>query len=103
MRERNPVIAVILSLVTFGIYYLYWFYDTNGQFKSELGDDSHPGLRTLVLLFPPFSLISIYKQAKSCEEATDGHDWLLLFLAHIVFAPIAIFVIQSDINDAVTQ
>ncbi len=103
MRERSPIAAVILSLVTFGLYYVYWFYDTNRQFKSELDDDSHPGLRTLVLFFPPFSIISMYKQAVSSQEATDGHDWLLVLLAYIVFAPLGIFVVQKDINDAINQ
>ena len=103
MKERNPVIVVILSLITFGLYYLYWFYDTNSQFKQELGDDSHPGLRTLLLLFPPFSLISMYKQANSSQKATGGHDWLLVFLAYLVFAPVGIFVVQKDINDALNQ
>lgn len=103
MRERNPVIAVILSLVTFGIYFIYWFYDTNSQFKKELKDESHPGLRALALFVPVANLVALYKQSTSCQDATDGHDWLLIFLAYLVFAPIAVFVVQKDINDTVNQ
>jgi hypothetical protein len=103
MRERNPVLAVILSLVTFGIYFIYWFYDTNSQFKRELEDGSHPGLRTLGLFVPFVNFVALYKHSTSCHESTDGHDWLLVFLAYLVFAPIAVFVVQKDINDAVNQ
>ncbi len=103
MRERSPVIAVILTLVTFGFYFIYWFYDTNQQFKSELNDGSHPGLRTLALFVPLVNIVVLYKQANSAQEATDGHDWLLTFLAYLIFAPIAVFVVQKDINDAINQ
>jgi len=103
MRERSPVMAVILSLVTFGFYFIYWFYDTNAQFKHELNDGSHPGLRTLALFIPIANIVALYKQATSAQEATDGHDWLLSFLSYIVFAPIGIFVVQKDINDALNQ
>lgn len=100
MRERNPLLVIVLSLVTLGIYFLYWFYDTNCQFKDELDDGSHPGLRTLAIFVPLLNILAIYKHTKSAQEATDGHDWLLTFLAYLVFGPIAWFVIQSDINDA---
>lgn len=101
LKERNPLLVIIFSFVTLGLYFLYWFYDTNSQFKEQLEDVSHPGLRTLALFIPLLNLVAMYKQCKSAQEATDGHDWLLSFLAYIVFPPIAWFVIQSDINNAI--
>lgn len=92
--------VVVLGVLTFGFYFLYWFYDTNQQFKSELEDGSHPGLRTLALLVPIVNIVAMYKHAKSSKEATGGHDWLLVLLAYLVLAPVAWFVVQSDINDA---
>lgn len=103
LKERNPVLVIALSIFTLGIYFLYWFYDTNSQFKEELEDGSHPGLRTLALFVPILNLVAIYKHSASAEEATGGHDWLLSFLAYLVFAPVAWFVIQMDINDAVEK
>jgi hypothetical protein len=99
-RERNPFVVVLLSVFTFGIYFIYWFYDTNVQFRDELEDGSHPILRTLVLFLPPLSFVSYYKHARSCERATDGHDWLLVFLAYVFFIPIALFAVQDSINDS---
>ena len=101
MKERSPVLAAVLGVVTFGIYYLYWYYDVSQQFKEKLNDDSHPGLRTLAVFVPLVNLVSLYKFSKSSEEATGGQQWLLIFLAYLVFAPAAVFVVQSDINDAI--
>lgn len=101
MKERSPLLVIVLSIVTLGFYFLYWFYDTNSQFKKELNDESHPGLRTLALFVPIVNLLALYKHTKSAEKATNGHEWLLPFLAYLVFAPISWFVIQSDINKAI--
>lgn len=100
LRERSPLLVIVFSILTFGLYFLYWFYDTNSQFKNELDDGSHPGLRTLALFVPILGFVAMYKHTKSAEAVTDGRDWLLPFLAYVVFPPISWFVIQSDINDA---
>ncbi len=100
LRERNPVLVIVFTLVTFVIYGLYWYYDVNSQFKSVLEDGSHPGLRTLALFVPLVNIVSLYKTSVSNEEATDGHDWLLTLLALLVLLPIGQFVIQRDINEA---
>lgn len=102
LKQRSPLFVIVFSLLTFGIYFLYWFYDTNQQFKRKLPDGSHPGLRTLAMLVPIVNIVAMYKHAESASEVTDGHDWLLIFLAYLVFAPIAWFVIQSDINKALS-
>lgn len=99
LRQRNPLLVIIFSFITLGFYFLYWFYDTNAQFKRELDDGSHPILRTLAVMVPFISLIALYKHSKSAQRAAKGHDWLLTFLAYLVFPPIAWFVIQSDINE----
>jgi hypothetical protein len=98
-EATNPIVVVLLGVVTFGIYFFYWFYDTNNQFKKKLKNNSSPGLRTLGLFVPIINIIVMWKHANDAERATKGHSGLLVFLAYVVLAPVAWFVIQSDIND----
>lgn len=101
LRQRNPLLVIVFSLLTFGLYYLYWFYDTNAQFKRKLEDGSNPVLRTFAVMVPMLNIVAMFKHSKSSQDATGGHDWLLTFLAYLVFPPIAWFVVQSDINQSI--
>jgi hypothetical protein len=101
LKERSPGFVAVVGFLTFGIYLLYWFYDTNVQFREVTGEDSHPMLRTLALFVPFLNLLAVFKHCRSSEEATGGHEWILPFLAYLVFFPAAMFLIQADINEAI--
>lgn len=48
---------VLLYITTFGLYFFYWFYQTNKQLYGHQGIDNKPALRTLGLIIP---LLNIY-------------------------------------------
>ncbi|MFD5318144.1 DUF4234 domain-containing protein [Streptomyces sp. NPDC127098] len=73
MKERNPVAALLLPLVTFGIYALVWYYKINkemGQFDRRR--PASPGTSLLaitlgaILIVPPF--LSIWNTVKRIAE-----------------------------------
>lgn len=53
MKKRNPLVIVILSIITFGIYDIYWLYVT----KEELNAKTKQHVPSIWLLFSPIILI----------------------------------------------
>jgi hypothetical protein len=49
MKKRNPLVIVLLSIITFGIYDIYWIYVT----KKVLNQNTKTHVPTLWLLFGP--------------------------------------------------
>ncbi|MHA1353420.1 MAG: DUF4234 domain-containing protein [Candidatus Heimdallarchaeaceae archaeon] len=39
IKERNPIVVIILMMITFGIYALFWYYWTKNEL-NELGADT---------------------------------------------------------------
>lgn len=49
--RRSFLFILLASIITFGIYWIYWFYKTNSEIK-EYGKMGHsPGMRVAMLLF----------------------------------------------------
>jgi hypothetical protein len=63
--KRNPLGVLGLSIITLGIYWLYWYYQVNVEIRRFQEDDTvRPGIALLamvlgwILIVPPF--ISMY-------------------------------------------
>jgi hypothetical protein len=70
--KRNPLGVLALSLVTFGIYFFYWYYKINVEVQRRENDQSMSPMRSLmamifgwVIIVPPF--IAMYNTAKHVE------------------------------------
>lgn len=98
LEERAPWFVILATFITFGIYFLYWFYKINSQMKAANGDDSSPGLRTIGLFVPVLNSLIIWWTAKSIGRVIDDRDELAMFLAVIQFFPAFLGVVQGDIN-----
>ncbi len=59
---------ILLSIVTFGIYHLYWFYKNWRFIKQHDKKDISPGWRTLGSIIPIINIWLIYDQFKSVIE-----------------------------------
>jgi hypothetical protein len=81
---------VLFTVLTLGIYSLYWWYRTNEQLDAGTSAEISPGLRTIGLLIPIYNLI---------VTAVTDQEGLLLFLAFLVFAPIVWYLVQTGINE----
>jgi hypothetical protein len=89
---------VLFTVITLGIYSLYWWYRTNEQLDAGTSADVSPGLRTIGLLIPIYNLIVIWRFSNDVTAVTD-QEALLLFLAFLVFAPIVWYLVQTGINE----
>ena len=99
VKYRNPLFVVVVSLVTFFIYAIYWFYKTRGEL-SELNKGGMSPLMATIGLFIP--LVNIYVAWKYCEDvetASKGAQGkILLFVLWLVFMPAMQYITQNELN-----
>jgi drug/metabolite transporter (DMT)-like permease len=113
-KIRNPLGVVGLSIITLGIYAIFWYYFTQKELAEmgrarnteELG--TSPGNSVLAItlgafiIVPPF--VSIYhaaqrqRAAQRLVGAQEGMEPGLLLLIWIFISPIALYIYQSDQN-----
>ena len=120
VKLRNPWVAFVVAMVTFGIYYLYWYYVLNRDLNAygERLDEEHPlhvsaGVALLaisvgaLLIIPPF--ISVFRTMRRIERAQrlggvpDGERaspvlGFVLFLIAVIFFPVEIPYSQHHVN-----
>ena len=111
--------SFVLALVTFGIYYLYWYYASNAdlnEYGERLDEPKNPlrvsaGISLLaitvgwLLIVPPFvSQWRFYKRIRKAQELA-GLDPLInhvvgfvLFLLALILLPFEIPYAQSHLN-----
>ena len=100
VKRRDMIVQVLLFIVTFGIYGVYWFYQTAVEMKNLEDDpDASPGLWTVLLFIPFANFYAYYKYSELFEDvADDGLSKWILFILWIVFAPAVWFIVQTDLN-----
>src|SRR4051812_14247010 len=100
MNRRSVVAVLLLSFVTFGIYYLVWEVKTKNEMKN-LGAD----IPTAWLLIVPFANIWwMWKYSGGVEKVTGGKTsqaiaFILLFLLNVIGAAI----LQDSFNKLADQ
>jgi hypothetical protein len=114
-KLRNPIVVVILTLVTFGIYQLFWWYYANRELADygraratkDLGDNP---LMSLLALFPGalivvpaiWTTVTTFKRVQAAQRLngeTPVNGWLGIVLV-LVFSPLLIGYMQSGLNSA---
>ena len=94
------VVQVILMIVTFGLYSLYWFYNTAQELKFIAKDsEASPTLWT-VLLFVPFGVFySYFKYAELyVKVGSEKIDKWIIYILWFFFSPAVWFLVQRDLN-----
>ena len=59
---------ILLSVLTLGLYELYWFYRNWRELREEIGIDVSPGWRTFGLLVPFVNVFMVYQQLRLIHE-----------------------------------
>lgn len=104
IKRRNMFVQVLLMIVTFGIYAIYWFYQTASEMKTIANEpNAQVGLWT-VLLFVPFGgLYSFYKYGELFEKT--GEEKLSRWITWLLWLAIPLVVwilVQLDLNKKAT-
>ena len=119
IKLRRPWVAFVLAIVTLGIYYLYWYYVSNGdlnEYGETLEEPSNPvrvsaGLATLavsvgwLLIIPPFiSQWRFYRRIQKAQDLAGVEPKInhvlgfVLFLVALVLLPFEIPYAQGNLN-----
>jgi Domain of unknown function (DUF4234) len=107
--KRNPLGVLGLSFITFGIYFLYWYYKVNDELRRFEHDETISPTRSLmavifgwIIIVPPF--IAMYNTAthvRKIEERMRIQPQLEPALAVVIMLFVAIgngIYIQEHLN-----
>jgi Domain of unknown function (DUF4234)/Short C-terminal domain len=119
-KIRHPVAVPILSFITLGIYYVYWWYQVNrevvdlGRARNVTGLGDNPTISALavfpgvLVIVPPFfTLYNGVQRFQRAQQATLGESalngWIVLVLVVASFiVGITAFIIpgyiQAELN-----
>lgn len=107
IKERNIAVCIILSIITCGIYGLYWFVCLTDETNAAAGVDGTSGVLALVLTIVTCGIYGFY-WAYKCGEKIDmanqqrglpcGNGGLLYLLLFIFGGIIAYALIQNELN-----
>ena len=114
-KIRHPLGIIGLSLITFGIYGVVWYYMTNKELAElgkanntdELGDS--PGMSVLAItlgafiIVPPFvSLWNYSKRVEAAARMTGNQPRLeqpIMFVLWIFLGVVSMYLTQESLND----
>jgi Domain of unknown function (DUF4234) len=114
-KIRNPILVVVFSILTLGIYMVFWWYFANRELADygkargtkELGDN--PTLSTLAL-FPGalvvvpalWTIVTTFQRIQAAQRLngqTPINGWLGLVI-FLVISPVLVGYMQSGLNSA---
>ena len=109
--KRNIAVCIILSIVTFGIYYIYWKYLLVKNVRAIKGDDS--GCIGEVLCFVLLPIYPIYwwftrgrtvkNEFASHGYSASGNEIAYLLLSIFELEIVCMAIMQHDFNSLVSE
>jgi hypothetical protein len=114
-KVRNPLGVVGLSIITIGVYYVFWWYFINREMRdlgrarnTDLGQN--PGQSVLALTLGALiivpALVTLWRTSARIEAAqeTVGLDRRvsgpIIFILLLLIGPVGIWYAQSELNKA---
>lgn len=108
IKERNIVTCILLSIVTCGIYGIYWFITLTDDASRANDDPSFTGVKAFLLTLVTCGIYSIYwnyKIGKEMYEAnqkrgiqTSDNSVLYLVLGIFGFGIVTYCLVQNELN-----
>lgn len=107
IKQRNIVTAILLTLVTCGIYGIYWIICLTREAVSVKDSADSAVLEiVLMLFFPPIGMFLTEKKfAEGCQAQGITHkdnSVLYLVLSFIGLGIVPLIMLQSDLNKLAT-
>jgi hypothetical protein len=95
ITKRNPILVLILTIITFGIYHLWWLKETRREINL-CGADI-PSIRLVIIPIIDLYFVRKYTEGFSHYVAED-RDNKFWFLLYILLWPVAVILIQQKLN-----
>jgi magnesium-transporting ATPase (P-type) len=100
IKHRNLLLMVLWSVLTFGLYGIYWYYQTSDEIIRASNEKASPLVWTLLLFVPLIHVLSFwfYSQAFGRLTHEKNPSWLIFLL--FVFLPIVAWIpVQLELNE----
>lgn len=95
IQKRDVVMVYVLTIITFGIYGIYWSVKTKDELNS-LGGDIPTGW---LLIIPIANIYWLYKYSEAystkLKKDNNGILWFIVFWLIGIIMPA---IVQSDLN-----
>lgn len=107
VKEKNIALCIVLSLVTCGIYGLYWFVTLTDDTNTIAGEPGTSGVMAVVLTIITCGIYGLYWAYKCGEKIDKAHQSRgeaasnggVLYLILFIFGGIIAYaLIQNEIN-----
>ena len=108
IKERNIVVQILLSIITCGIYGIYWFITLTDDVAKANSNTDFSGVKALVFTLITCGIYGIYWNYKIGKEmyeanqkngiATSDNSILYLVLALFGFSIITYCLVQNELN-----
>lgn len=104
VKERSIAFVVILSLITFGIYLIYWLYSTTVELRDDLKVKDAPKTWWIIMFFIPFvnivfAILYYWKYSKAIEKISKGKRSAALMMVLFLFiGVVAVALAQMELN-----
>ncbi len=104
IKRRNPFLVLLFTIITLGIYGIFWLVYTTNELKENTRSAPNPWL-LLLFLIPLvniiFYFVYFWKYSKAINELT-GFSLAGLYILWIIFAPVAMILAQMELNKKAT-
>ena len=103
VKEKNLVVCIVLSLVTFGIYGIIWYFQMNNDIKAITKDEWFSGGKNFLLTIVTCGIwgwIWAHRAGKAEAQITGDKDNAVLYLVLTLFGlGIVVYcLLQNNIN-----
>jgi hypothetical protein len=96
-RQRSIAKAVVFSIITLGLYGIYWIHEFHKELKAEENAQYSPVVRTVGMLIPLYNLYVMWQDSQ-LVEASLGKNSTTYFLLWLFLPPVWWYLVQSSIN-----
>ena len=95
IKRRDITLMIVLSIITFGIYIIYWIVSTKAEIKS-LGAKIPTAW---LIIIPIANIYFLYKYAEGFSRyVKKDNSPILWFLLWLVIFPAAMILMQIELN-----
>ena len=106
LQEKSIALCIVLSVVTFAIYYLVWIYNICKKIKVMAGEESKCGGEFACILFVPFYMLywlftrskKLAQAGSNCGIPLDDKSTINLLLAIFGLGIVSVALMQNDLN-----
>ena len=106
--QRSPITVILLSIVTCGIYFIYWVYVTSKEVNEALGrEEINTALVILGCFCFPVMIYVMYKFGNAAQELAgrmgrQAQSSFILWIILAIFFGVGIYImeyqVQTDLN-----